>query len=210
MRGKLNKVLIFASFVALITFSNCSLDVPEGGKNLIGEGPLVTKYISADSFNIFQHLAVGSVNIFTGDSLEISIRAQQNIIDEMAFGFAEGIFAWGFYEQVNIAEADTILLTIKMPNAIEAIQIGGLGSIMLSGEKQESILFDVVGVGEILSYALEVDVCEMYVTGQLFSRVMVNNEIKGSISGGAEIFFKGDPEINVDIRGGDINFHDDN
>ena len=144
--GKIRFLFFVTSILILMNLTNCSLDVPVTGKKIYGEGPLVTQYINADSFKIFQHIGVGSVIIKTGDSLEITARAQQNILDEMAFGFGDDIFAWGYKEEVDIVEADTILLTIKMPNEIEAIYVSGLGNITVVGEKQESIYVEVIGL----------------------------------------------------------------
>ncbi len=199
--GKIRILLYGTSILFLLNFTSCSLDIPETAKKIYGEGPLVTEYINADSFKIFQHIGVGSVIIKTGDSLEITVRAQQNILDEMAYGFGDDIFAWGFKEEVDIVEADTILLTIKMPNEIEAIYVSGLGNIIVVGEKQESIYVEIIGLAEIAAFDLEVDVCELHISGSAKCRFFVNEEIKGSISGSGEIWYKGDPEINVDLYG---------
>lgn len=184
-----------------MNLTNCTLDIPETGKKLYGEGPLVTHYVNADSFKIFQHIGVGSVLIETGDSLEIFMRAQQNLIDEMAFAFGDDKFAWGFREEVDIVEADSILLTIRMPNAIEGIYVSGLGNITIVGDKQESIYIDVNGIAEFAAWDLEVDVCELHISGSAKCRFFVNEEIRGSITGSGEVWYKGDPEINVQLYG---------
>jgi len=199
--GKIRILLLLTSILFLLYLTNCSLDVPDTGRKIYGEGPLVTEYINADSFKIFQHIGVGSVIIQTGDSLEITVRAQQNILDEMAYGFGDDIFAWGFKEELDIVETDTILLTIKMPNEIEAIYVSGLGNITVVGEKQESIYVEIIGLAKIAAFDLEVDVCELHISGSAECRFFVNEEIKGSISGSGEIWYKGDPEINVDLYG---------
>jgi len=199
--GKIRILLFVASMLLIMNLTNCSLDIPDTGKKLYGEGPLVTHYIDADTFKILQHIGVGNVLIKTGDSLEIYIRAQQNLIDEMAFVFGEDIFAWGFTEEVDIVETDSIQLTIKMPNAIEGIYVSGAGDITLVGEKQESIYVEVIGLAEFSAYDLEVDVCELHISGRAKCRFFVNEEIKGSISGSGEVWYKGDPEINVALYG---------
>jgi hypothetical protein len=199
--GKNRILLYLISMLLILNLSNCSLDTPETGKKLYGEGPLVTHYVDADTFKIFQHIGVGSVLIETGDSLEIFMRAQQNIIDEMAFAFGDDKFAWGFREEVDIVEADSIFLTIRMPNAIEGIFISGIGNITIVGEKQESIYVLVSGLAEFAAWDLEVDVCELDISGSAKCRFYVNEEIIGSITGAAEVWYKGDPEINVQLYG---------
>jgi hypothetical protein len=197
-----NRILLYVtSIFIIINLSNCNLDTPVSGKKLYGEGPLVTHYVDADSFKIFQHIGVGSVLIETGDSLEIFMRAQQNIIDEMAFAFGDDKFAWGFSEEVEIIEADSILLTIRMPNAIEGIFVSGVGYITIVGEQQESLYVNVNGYAEFEAWDLEVDVCELNISGLAKCRFWVNEEIIGSITGSGEVWYKGNPEINVQLYG---------
>lgn len=199
--GKTGILLYVASILIILNLTNCSLDMPETGKKIYGEGPLVTHYVDAKDLKIFQHVGIGSVVIETGDSLDIFVRAQQNIIDEMAFGFGDDIFAWGFKEEVDILEADSIQLTIRMPNEIEGLLVNGLGNITLVGDKQESIYVEIDGIAEIAAFDLEVDVCELHISGTAKCRFFVNEQIKGSISGSGEVWYKGDPEINVDLYG---------
>jgi hypothetical protein len=209
MMEKIKIILVSASIFAFIYLSNCSPNIDDGTKVLVGEGPLVTEVIQADSFSVFQDFAIGNVSISTGDSLEISIRAQQNIIDEMKFEFRNGIFVWSFREQVRIGESDSIFLFIKMPNAIEAVQVAGLGIFYISGVKQENFIIDAAGFSEFNCYGLEVDKCEIYITGKAVCRVRVNEEISGTITGEGDVYYRGNPEITIDIFG-DGNIQDDN
>ena len=199
--GKDRILVYLGSIILILNLTNCSLDVPETNRKLIGEGPLVTHYINADTFKIFKHVGIGSVLIETGDSLEIFMRAQQNLIDEMAFEFDDDIFAWGFRQNVDLVEADTILLTIRMPNEIESIFVTGLGNITIVGEKQESIYIEVSGLADFSAWDLELDLCEIYISGSARCEFRVNDEIRGLISGRAEIWYKGDPELNVEMFG---------
>jgi len=209
MRSRLNFIPVIVVITLLLTFSNCSLDINDDTRKVYGEGPIVTQTLQADTFNTFQHLAIGRVLIDTGDSLEVTISAQQNIMDEMEFEFVDDIFAWGFKEEIQIVEADSITMTIKMPNEIEEILIVGAGEMTLSGAKQEQITIGVIGVADLYAYGLEVDICELYISGSARCRLMVNEEINGSITGIGDIYYKGEPAINV-MQSGVVNFYNDN
>jgi hypothetical protein len=202
---RLKLFLVLSIIFLLVTWSSCSLDVEDSRKSIIGEGPVVMHVIQADTFDTFRHLSVGNVNITTGDSLEIYLKAQQNIIDEMLFDFDDGVFSWGFNEQVSIQSADTIMLTINMPNVLEGVQVGGLGTINIQGNKQDDIYFNVFGYAEINSYSLEVDNCDINIIGTATCYIRVNNELTGLISGIGNVYYKGEPQINVAITGqGDV------
>ena len=201
--------MVLSVIALLITWSNCTVDNDSGRRKVIGEGPVVMQVIPADTFSIFSHLAIGNVNITTGDSLEVYIQAQQNVLDEMGFEFKDGYFAWGLEDQVDIVDSDTILLTIHMPNAIDAVQVGGVGTVNIQGEKQDDILIEVLGFAEINSYSLEVDNCDLNILGHATCWIQANNRIAGTISGIGNIYYRGNPELLVSIIGqGDL--FDDN
>jgi hypothetical protein len=207
---RLSFLLVTGAIISLIIYSSCSLDIPEDNRRkVIGEGPVVTKSIPAENFKYFQHLAFGSVLLVTGDSLDITINAQQNIIDEMDFNFGEESFVWRFKDEIDIVETDTIYLTIKIPNEIEAVLVAGTGRIVLSGDKQESIDLEVIGLADLLCYDLEVDYCELYISGTALCRIFVNEEISGYVTGIADIYYKGEPQIDV-IQSGQVSFYNEN
>ena len=210
MMEKFKFLLILLMIGLMITYQNCSLDVDnDDGRLIIGEGPVVIKSVQADTFSIFQHLAIGDVSISTGDSLEITVRAQQNIMDEMEFKFVDGIFVWGFREPLRIEDSDSIFMTIKMPNEIEAVQMGGIGTFYIGGNKQNKFIVDAAGLSDFYCYNLEVDTCEIYISGVSTCYVKVNEEINGAITGKGDIYYRGEPEISVAIYG-DGNIRDDN
>jgi len=203
---RLKFFMVLSAIIIMITWSNCSLDVPvDYSKIITGEGPVIKQVIQADTFSIFSHLSIGNVYITTGDSLEVYVKAQQNIFDEMAFEFKDGYFGWGFNEQIRIEQSDTIMLVINMPNAIEGVQVGGVGTINIRGNKQEDIYIEVFGIAEINSYNLEVDSCDIYIPGNATCYFRVNNELTGLISGIGNVYYKGEPQISVVITGqGDV------
>lgn len=196
------KHLFAFSWIAIAWFgTSCNLDNDDETRTIIGEGPVVTQVVAADTFSTFLHLGIGHVNITTGDSLEVYVKAQQNIIDEMEFAFGEGIFAWGFTEQLNIQTEDTILLVIKMPNDIKWVQVAGTGIVNIQGPKQESIILETIGYTQFYCYDLEVDRCDLNIMGIAQCRVRVNEEITGEITGTGYVYYKGDPEVNVRLIG---------
>jgi hypothetical protein len=205
MIAKLKLTLVFTGITFLIIYSNCNLDIEDRARVVKGEGPLVTQVLPADTFKLFQHLALGNVNIITGDSLEVTFKAQQNIIDEMQFEFKDDLFSWFFKEEIFVEDADSILLEIKMPNALEGIQVGGIGNINIKGDKQESFLIDVGGFTEINGFQLEVDNCEIYISGSANIRVKVNDELGGAITGQGNVYYRGDPIVTIALLGnGDV------
>ena len=173
---RLSFILVVGAIISFIVYSNCNLDVPEDDRRkVIGEGPVIKHVIQADTFSIFSHLSIGNVNITTGDSLEIYVKAQQNIFDEMIFEFEDEYFGWGLKEDIVIEDADTISLTINMPNALEAVQIGGVGTVNIRGNKQDYIYYEILGYSEVNSYQLEVDSCSVNIPGIATCYFRVNN-----------------------------------
>ena len=72
MMERLKFLMVLSVIALLVTWSNCKINDDNGRRKVIGEGPVVKQVIPADTFSIFSHLAIGNVNITTGDSLDTS------------------------------------------------------------------------------------------------------------------------------------------
>jgi len=199
----MGKYKILLGIVGIVLmFTQCNLNIEDDTIYIVGEGELSSYTLTnVDTFNLLTHAGLGNVNIITGESLEVEIIAQKNIFDRMQFEFENKHFRWKFGDKVIIEDADSIILNIKMPNPILGIQMIGTGNVNISGVKQSSLYFQLVGTGFIDCYGLELDEFEIKHQGVGDFRVWANNEIHGEMTGIGEIYYKGDPDINVNIIG---------
>jgi hypothetical protein len=198
-------ILLFGMLGIVLFFTRCDLGINDEKLYVSGKGELVSiKLSNVDTFNLMTHAAIGNVNLLTGDSLEVEIIAQQNIIDLMYFEFENKHFKWAFNQNVVISEVDTIILNVTMPNPIVGIQMIGSGNFVISGVKQGSLYLNLIGVGYFDCYGLEVDICDIDHQGVGDFRIFANKEIIGELSGVGKIYYKGDPEIDINIIGNGV------
>jgi hypothetical protein len=201
------KIIVFSAVWPLILIlsgsimTGCLNNDDVNVKQVSGEGPVISMPIEVDPFNKVHHLAQGDMSIVVSDTFSVTIEAQQNIIDLMDWTVEDETFYWGFKESVEIAEAEKILVVIRIPNELESVILSGLGSIGITGYKQENLYLELTGYGNIGAYALEADKAEAYLSGVGNIEVRANEDITGLISGRGNIYYRGNPILNIHVSG---------
>jgi len=192
----------FAFFLFLIYLSGCLNTNDDDIINPItGEGPVVEMPIVVDSFNQVNHVAVGNLSILISDTFSVVLKAQQNILDLMDWTVEDETFYWGYKVPVNIIESEEILCEINLPVEIESVTLTGIGVIKIEGPKQDIVYLEVIGLGNINAFGLEVDKAEVMLSGSGNIQVKVIDEITGVLSGNGNVYYRGDPVLNVYISG---------
>ena len=80
----------------------------------------------------------------------------------------------------------------------------GTGNVKIEGVKQSSLYFSLIGVGYVDCYGLELDEFEIKHQGVGDFRVWANNKIHGEMTGVGKIYYKGEPDLNVNIMGNGV------
>jgi hypothetical protein len=166
-----------------------------------GEGPVVELPIEVDTFNQVNHVIIGDISIIVSDTFSVVLKSHQNILDMMIWEVDDETFYWGFDEQVDNINADEIRCVINLPHDIESVILTGLGSIILSGPKQNNISIGLNGVGYIGAYDLEVSNADVMLGGSGEVEVFVTEELTGLISGNGNVYYRGNPFINLPVTG---------
>jgi len=196
----ISKWLVIGMLLAFFYMTGC-LNDPEEPKVTIGEGPIVEKPIEVDSFNRVNHVIFGDMSITVSDTFSVVLRSHQNILDMMTWEVDDNTFYWGFNETVEHLQVDEILCEIKIPKDIKSVVLTGAGLITISGPSQEEILIELNGYGEIKAYGLEVSKASVFIEGRGEVEVFVNDELTGLIAGNGNVFYRGNPVINLPIIG---------
>jgi hypothetical protein len=169
-------------------------------KTIIGTGDLVSKTIILGIFNHFTLEGQGSITITKGDTLHVTLRAQQNIMDVLKTEIINNALVLSQNDN-NIQTSKGIFLDIITPNAISDIDIFGAGNINISGDKQNSLNISISGTGDINAYNLEVDNCNLQMSGTGNCKVFVDKNLNISISGIGNVLYRGNPIVIQSISG---------
>ncbi len=78
--------------------------------------------------------------------------------------------------------------------------ISGSGTLLLDGQTVGE-LYEVTGSGDIQSFGLVADQCDIRISGSGNAEVSVNDELTVKITGSGDVWYKGHPTINSLITG---------
>ncbi len=204
-----SNLLLLSSIFFIILMDGCRFGFDDDTRYISGEGELVSHTIVVDTFTNILHGSIGTMNVTVGDTFSLTLRAQQNIINEMNFFDDDGFFFWGIQGDVKILESDTIVLDIQLPVNLESVKLTGVGNIFIESPKQDEIILDLQGIGNILGYNAEVDDAQVFLSGSGNVQVKVSENLSGILSGSGNIYYQGEPIVNVLVTGAG-NVLDDN
>ena len=171
----MNRSIIIAACFYMVYLCGCSSDEDNhDDRIIIGEGDVVSQTVEVSSFNSIKNIGVADINIAKGDSQLVVLKAQQNILDILTYEVKNQEFVLGVEEGVSIKNSDGIIVDVTV-NEITKVSLAGVGDFTLSGNKQESLVIDLIGVGNVDAYKLEVDDCFITLTGTGNCKVKVNN-----------------------------------
>jgi len=211
------KTLLFA--LISITLFSCQLDAQRWSGSVKGEGELVKKSYSVDDFTGLGIGVSGKVYVKKGSSNEITIEAQQNILDNIEMEVENGSLSLEFkknannYKKITIwVEMDNIdKLAIGGSADIEVedrfdnmnelkLAIGGSGSIKLAGRANQAKV-SLAGSGDIDCPDLEANDVKVSIAGSGDVLIGAEDNLDVSIAGSGDVRYKGNPRVKTSIAG---------
>jgi hypothetical protein len=194
------KILYYIIGVSVLLLSSPSCENDKNEIRINGNGPVVTRSIELSSFSKIVHTGVADYYITIGTPQSVVLKAQQNIIDVMTWEVADHSLKVGLQEHVSIETHNEIRFDITVPS-ISNVELTGVGDFLLSGPDQGELTITLNGVGNIESYELKADTCNIMLTGVGNCKVFVSNLLSGTLSGVGNVYYKGNPSINLNVTG---------
>jgi hypothetical protein len=188
--------------ILIIVFTGCYIDgdLDNPNKVIEGSGPVVTKTLNLKSFHRIENTGVADVYVTLGNSQSVVLKAQQNIIDVLAYEVFNNTLRIGFTDNISIKNTPEIRFDIVIEE-ISDIGLIGAGYFELSGDFQDDLSISLIGVGQVDAYDLEVGRCTILSSGVGDCKVNVRDELNVTITGVGSIYYKGTPSINPEITG---------
>lgn len=186
--------------IFLLVSVGCEVNTPQTKKDIVGEGPIVTKNLELASFNKIENIGVANFYISIGSPQSVELKAQQNIIDVMTWEVIDQTLKVGLEEDITIENSEEIRFDITIPS-ITHITLIGVGNFILSGEDQDELTIILTGVGNINAFDMKAGTCTITSTGVGNCEVYVLDELTVTISGVGNVYYKGDPAITSSIVG---------
>ncbi|UCH28271.1 MAG: DUF2807 domain-containing protein [Myxococcales bacterium] len=186
-----------------------------------GSGPVVSQTIDLSTLTGFDFQVGGEVIAVRGETQQVVVRGEQNVIDLLNRDVINGIWGIGFTEcvrdvsdfqvEITLPELDSVELsgagTINAETQASSIDtvLSGAGTVTLSGETANQQV-TLAGSGTIEAFDLTTEETTVVLTGQGTVNVTANERLNVDLPGAGAVFYKGDPELNVRITGvGSVN-----
>ncbi len=198
---KAKEIIILTGISFFVFLAGCSLDRFDETRYITGEGPVTSIPIHVDTFTSIQHGSIGNMIITVGDSFSVTFKGQENVLSEMIYQQKQEVFYWGIRENVQLVEYDTILVEIQLPAPVENVFMQGLGNIFIYGPRQSASSLFLSGIGNIDAYGLDLTEAAVFLNGNGNIKVRVSEKLTGLLSGNGNVYYKGDPEIDLPVTG---------
>ncbi len=170
------------------------------GRKIVGIGDAITQTVSLPSFSNISNTIPANINVTVGSPQKIVLKAQQNVLDEMVLEIEDFELRLNFEEDVTVIASSGIEVDITIAE-FNSITSTGVGTLFLSGPKQNEMSINVSGVVNVEAYDLEVDICSIDKAGLANCKVKVNNILNAVLSGIGNVYYRGNPTINATTSG---------
>ncbi len=202
---------IFAGLLILLQFGcdpccwdsccdDCYDDDCCNKRTINGRGEIISRTYNTDPFNSVVSVGIADVNIVKGDTWQVTLNAQHNILDVLTWEVRNNELILGIDEDVCIESSRGISIDI-ITSDIEQIISVGTGYIKVSGEKQGELFIRNTGTGCVNAYDLEVDTCCIVLTGTGSCKVDVNDLLDVTITGTGIVYYRGNPSVSSLVLG---------
>lgn len=192
-------------FCYLFLLNSCSSDLinsndKEFEKTIVGIGEVVENEITVHDFTKFTNSVFTKVTIKFDNQTKLSVRGQQNILDQIKYGKETDRLKVELKQDVNISTSEELSAEITIKSLDEINEIGA--GIYEIGESKCSN-FNINIVGGALVYGLDYTSqnCYVNITGAAVCYVQTEKMLNVNIVGSGAVYYKGEPSVKSSIVG---------
>jgi hypothetical protein len=195
-----NLFLLSLVLAAATMTLSCEKETWNDPQKVIGEGEIVTLPLHLNTFTGIVLEGVANLYITMGNEESTVLKAQQNIIDVLTWEVSAGKLTLGLKEGITLHNHEEIRFEIQAP-VLNTMVHEGVGDVNFQGFLQEELHIDFRGVGNVIAYALPVEMCVVLHSGIGDCKVRANEILEVDISSIGDVYYKGNPEITFSDEG---------
>lgn len=190
-------LIIFTLLVIFISGCNKEERVP---RIVIGTGEVVSETVQVSSFHTLRLVGIEYLTVNQGESQELILKAQQNVIDVLSHEVSNGVLTIDFPPKVTVSATKPVTVEVTHPE-LTRISLEGQGNFELDGEYTTQIELEFAGIGNMDGYNLYLSICNFILSGTGNCKVRVDSILNVTLSGYGNVLYKGDPELTTTITG---------
>ncbi len=213
------KLIAFRLWIGLCSFVLPFALSAQGWGQIEGEGPIVEKTFTLENFHSIGLGVSADVYIQKGNSNEVRIKGQANIIDNIKKEVNDGSWSVEFdrkannYRSLEIYVSMTTIRSLAIGgsgnittrdafNGLGKVEmaIGGSGNIEMAGSASE-LNVSIAGSGNVRGEKLRAENCEVSIAGSGDCMIEVGEQLDVSIAGSGDVKYRGNPKVRTSIAG---------
>ena len=187
--------------------------------DVTGAGPPVEAVITLPELRGLDVSGKIKVVLTQGDPQSITVRGQQNLIDILSERVVDGVWQVGFTEDVRRMEDFTVFATLTDIDQVSLsgatslrtdgdiaterldLMASGVAEIEVSGSVDRQVL-NLSGDTRVRNFGLSSRETDLQSSGTSEVEITVTDRLDATVSGRAEVTYRGDPEtVNTEVSG---------
>jgi hypothetical protein len=167
---------------------------------LDGNGAITTTERMAEGFNGILLEGAGNINIHFSEYYKVMVTTDSNIQDIITIEVKNSLLCIDERRENGGINPTKIEIDVYLPK-LESITVKGAGNIEIDNGKDSILTLTHSGAGDINAQNYEVENVNITLSGAGNIKTWVTNILSGDIRGVGNIYYKGNPTINVNVSG---------
>ena len=181
--------------ILLAVLNSCNLVVIAG---IRGNGDVICQERAASDFHGVILDGVGDVKIHFAEDYRVTVTTDSNIQDIVTIKSHGNNLHIGTSENAWF-NTTKLAIDVYLPE-LRGLELKGAGNIGVTGGEVSDLKMELSGVGNIDAQSFEVENVNITLSGVGDIKTWATKNLTGKISGVGDIFYKGNPVINVNTN----------
>ena len=194
---KMRKVAaIVACLAVTVMLASCKEDK---NKNIKGSGNIVYQERAVSGFYGIAIDGVADVNVHIGENYKVVVTTDDNLQSIVLTEVKNNVLHINEKSKTGF-DPTKLIVDVYLPE-LKNIDLQGVGNVMLSNGEASDFVISLSGVGNIDAQNYKVENIFITHSGVGDAKIWVTNSLKGRLSGVGNVFYKGNPTIEVNVSG---------
>ena len=202
--------------ILLVVFTSCKKE------RITGDGTITTEQRNVSDFSNVYVSGSSNVYITQGNNFDVKVKAYSNLLPYLETKTQNGILTVAYRSNSNV-QNDNSEVYITMPSvtglstsgsgninstgnfvAVDHFNasVSGSGNIIMEGGLANNFKVQISGSGDVKSFGFSVLQADVSIDGSGNAEVRVSHNLKATIHGGGNIYYKGNtPIVNSQVSG---------
>jgi hypothetical protein len=164
----------------------------------MGNRNVISQEREAEGFNGIKLEGVGNVNVHPGQNYKVIVTTDSNLQDRVVVSVNSNILQ--ISQKSGSFNATELTFDIYIPE-LKSISLNGAGNYKINNGNTVELDYSISGAGNIDAQDFQVQNITISHSGVGNAKIWATNTLSGTLSGVGNVFYKGNPIININKSG---------